>query len=243
MTHLIPNRGFLFGDGFFETIRIVDGEIPLLHYHLERIERGVKLFQFEPDFDLNEEFLKELIQPDKNQNSVCRISFYRDGGGQYSPEKNNCLFTINYRDIPEKFILPNDFDLLHFIGSLPIQDKSYGFSIIAKPVHNIFSVKTLSSGIYVMYSLEKKQKNTDLLFLKNNEGCILEELNHNYLIVKNQEIYIPEQGIGMVNGVVQQFLIDNYGFLLNESFITEEDFKSAENIVVFNGARGVLRIK
>ena len=68
------NRGFLYGDGFFESIRIENGEIPLLTYHLERIYDGIEIYQFEPSFDINDEFILEIAKS-YGKKGVLRINF------------------------------------------------------------------------------------------------------------------------------------------------------------------------
>jgi branched-subunit amino acid aminotransferase/4-amino-4-deoxychorismate lyase len=238
----ITNRGFLFGDGFFETIRVVNGQIPLAQYHLKRIKKGLEIFGFQASFLLDEKFIKDVINIKENPNCICRISFYRDGVGQYTPESNNVLFHLNYRKSEITFQIPYDFDLQYFINSLPVNEKTFSISNTPKPNHPVFSVKTLSSAIYVMYANEKKESKSDLIFLKNTAGNILEELSHNYLLRKSNELFSPKLDSGLVQGVVLQFLMDNYGFLIQEKEITNEDLLESDELILLNGANGLIRV-
>lgn len=40
----LSNRALSYGDGIFETIRIVDGMVPLLDYHRARFLRGLRFW-------------------------------------------------------------------------------------------------------------------------------------------------------------------------------------------------------
>ena len=54
---LIMNRGYLYGDGFFETIRVINGQIPLINQHLERIQEAIKIYKLIPTFRIDEAFI------------------------------------------------------------------------------------------------------------------------------------------------------------------------------------------
>ncbi len=41
------NRSFKYGDGLFETIRIVNGNITLKSYHFERLFQGLTTLHFQ----------------------------------------------------------------------------------------------------------------------------------------------------------------------------------------------------
>lgn len=237
------NRGFLYGDGFFETIRIINGTIPLLDYHLLRISEGMDIFQFEPNFDLSIDFFTQLIQPEKNWDAVCRISFYRDGGGRYKPENNQCLFDLQYSITDEAFQLPNTFDLLDFCKKMKRKTVTYGFAEFPKPIHPVFSIKSLSSAHYVTYALEKRQKNVDILWINSPDGFVLEELVQNFLLIKNGEIFMPPIQSGMVVGVALRFLMHNFGFMIQETNNTKAMLLEADQILLCNAVKGIIAVE
>ena len=83
------NRGYLYGDGFFETIRIIDGQIPLINHHLERIEEAIEIYKFIPTFYIDEAFIYSLKS---SENELIRINFFRTGSGKYLAENNELAF-------------------------------------------------------------------------------------------------------------------------------------------------------
>ena len=83
----VNNRSFKYGDGFFETIRCLDGEPLFWEEHYFRIAASFSMMQMTvPDiFDLDN--FKELIQRLLFENNLekdsarIRISFFRSEGG------------------------------------------------------------------------------------------------------------------------------------------------------------------
>ena len=56
------NRSFRYGDGLFETIRIINGNILLKELHFERLLRGMKLLQFDiPEFFTAAQLEEDII--------------------------------------------------------------------------------------------------------------------------------------------------------------------------------------
>ena len=47
----VDDRGFLYGDGVFETMRSYGGNVFMLPMHLERLFNSLKALKFSPDFD------------------------------------------------------------------------------------------------------------------------------------------------------------------------------------------------
>ena len=91
------NRGFKYGDGLFETMKLMDGNIRLGNYHFERLFTGLQLLQFDLPSYFTVEYLTKLITElcNKNQHTIARIrlTVFRGNGGLYDPENHfpNCI--------------------------------------------------------------------------------------------------------------------------------------------------------
>ena len=92
------NRGILYGDGVFETIKAVNGKLLFWEDHYFRLMASMRILRMEipmdftPDF-LEEQLLKTLTASDLiDQSARVRITIYRDSSGTYLPEGNNVGF-------------------------------------------------------------------------------------------------------------------------------------------------------
>ena len=56
----VENRGFRYGDGIFETIRMFDGKIPFLEQHIKRLAKGIKFLQLELSNDISLDFATKI---------------------------------------------------------------------------------------------------------------------------------------------------------------------------------------
>src|ERR1035437_6761652 len=57
----IDNRAFRYGDGMFESIRIINGEIPLYHLHFPRLQHACEMLKLELDKNYNADYFKKQI--------------------------------------------------------------------------------------------------------------------------------------------------------------------------------------
>ena len=104
------NRGFLYGDGFFESIKIFNQSPFNFNNHYNRIE-------FSADF-LNLEFLiskeellkkiKELLLQNDILNGSVRITIFRDSDGKYYPINNESSYIITSVKDQNSSFLNND---------------------------------------------------------------------------------------------------------------------------------------
>lgn len=76
------DRGFLYGDGLFETVRSYDGEVFALNEHLERLERSARVLGMDvPDVDWPTA-LRKLLERNRLQNgdAAIRLTLTRGAG-------------------------------------------------------------------------------------------------------------------------------------------------------------------
>ena len=96
---LITNRGFLFGDAVFETVKIVDGKILFLEDHYFRLMASMRILRMEIPMDFTMEFFEEqivtlAIAKNESDSARARISVFRKPGGLYNPLTNNVSYLI-----------------------------------------------------------------------------------------------------------------------------------------------------
>ncbi len=61
--HISPdNRSFRYGDGFFETMKIMDGNILLAGYHFTRIFSSLQLLSFDVPVLFSPEYFLSQVQ-------------------------------------------------------------------------------------------------------------------------------------------------------------------------------------
>ena len=156
----IVNRATLFGDGFFESMRIFNNQILLEELHLKRIQHSASLLQL----NCTDDFLKQLtsdIQQLCNTNKLpnharVRVSIYRDGAGLYASTSNDLNYLITADEL-DSFYQFSDIGLS--IGIFEEQVKSAG---------KYSCIKSLSSQLYVMASIYAQQYNFDEVVILNH---------------------------------------------------------------------------
>tara|TARA_B100001057_G_C22586717_1_gene847348 strand:+ start:165 stop:872 length:708 start_codon:yes stop_codon:yes gene_type:complete len=234
------NRGFLYGDGFFETIRVTNGQIPLINQHLERIEEAIDIYKLIPTFQIDEAFLNSLKS---SKNELIRLNFFRTGGGKYAPENNELAFEYSSEEFHGPFFIPITLDLETELAKSPHKIGTIKLYPEPKPLVKWLTVKSLSSIYYVLAANYKKNKNADYLFIQNNDGFICEELISNVLIKKGEDLIISKPNNGGVNGVTQRYLRFNYGFQIREENLNFNDVLDSDAIYSLKGSTGISRIK
>jgi branched-chain amino acid aminotransferase len=236
------NRGFLYGDGFFETIRIKDGQVPMIDGHLDRIEDALHIYEFEPDFSIDEDFIYAIVGTNP-KNGTLRINFFREGNGKYAPESNALAFDHTFEEHNNDFFVPTSLDLEADLKNAPLKKGKLSIYPKPKPIVDWMTVKSLSSIYYVLAAKYKQQHPTDYLLIQNDKGYICEELVSNLLLQVGEDFFISPLSSGGVNGATQRFLLRNYGFAITEKEITLKDLEAVDAVYCCKGSTGVTRIK
>src|SRR5277367_3464415 len=78
----VNDRGFLLGDGLFETLRVVNGRPFRMAQHLERLSRGAEFLKIKLPFTARdlEKFARQLVEQNKTPEAILRVTLTRGSG-------------------------------------------------------------------------------------------------------------------------------------------------------------------
>lgn len=229
------NRSFKYGDGFFETILCLNGEIKLIDFHFDRLLAACKVFQYKVPKTFNLKFLKneivQLLEINKLSLARIRLMLYRQGAGLYQPKTNAFDYLIECIKISKSKYSFNEKGLE--IGL---------FDEIPKCASSISRFKTNNCLPYVLAAVYKKQNQYDECILLNQFGRVADSISSNVFIVNNEIIKTPPIEEGGVEGVMQRnviALLKESNFKIKFQKLKVKDLEDADEIFLTNAIRGV----
>lgn len=229
------SRGFRFGDGLFETMKLANGQIALANYHFERLFAGMQLLDFAIPVHFTDSFFLEQIiglcgKNGNGQTARVRLTVFR-GEGE--------LFTAA-PDLPHYII--ETFPLLHE-GTLNENGLVLGLYEDACKAPGKFSM--VKSNNYLLYAMAarhaKKQRWNDCLILNSN-GAVCESTIANVFIIKEGVIRTPGLEEGCVAGVMRRYLLDRLpglGYNVQEQPVTVQMIREADEVFLTNAVRRI----
>ena len=227
------NRSYRYGDGIFETIKVLNRSIAFEELHFNRFFDGLNTLEYIIPNSVNKAWFKnEIINLcDKNElvNARIRISAW---SGQGSIDKKDRPFNYLIESSP----LPAEIASWSKTG-LQLGVFDYGL----KPMDVYANVKSAS---FLIYSLAAKKaadnKWNDCIVLNTNK-TIADSSKANLFIIKEGKIFTPPLSDGCVAGVTRQYLLQNFcdEFLINEKSLSLLDVEQADEVFLTNAIRGI----
>lgn len=230
------NRGHLYGDGVFESIRVMNGKPLNVANHIRRMLEGAKVIKMRTPTFFTTSFFEEKIAELLRMSNItdggrCRMSLDRATGGSYLPESNECTFYIEvYSYVVSHFELNAKGLEVDIYQDIKIQ-KNF-----------LSNYKTKAGLAYVMAAIAAKDKNLDDVFLANDKGNILETSCCNVFIVSNGVLYTPSLDEGCLAGTMRMQIINlaiTNGIKVYECTILPQNLLAADEIFVTNAIRGI----
>lgn len=230
------NRGFRYGDGLFESMRMSNGKLRFAEQHADRLRAGMKALKMEGGNLMDEYFLRqktaELCKKNRFKDNVrFRLSVYREGEGLYTPAFNKSGYVLEASPLEESNYELNKKGLI-----IDVYDE------VTKSVNKLSNYKTSNSLVYVMAGLFKKQYSLDEAFILNQNGFLCESISSNVFVVYDKQIYTPALSEGCIAGVMRSVIMGiakNSGIPLIEAQINPEVLKEAEEVFITNAIGGV----
>lgn len=227
-------RGFNFGDGLFETIRVGDGKPLFLKAHFKRFFKGLDELKINYS-EINPSILTSKIEELINVNNIVngariRLSAFRSGSGTYMPISNDLNYLIELFPIESNFYNTNKRGL-----SVDL------FNDLNKSYNRLSCYKTSNALLYIMASLYASENNCDDVFILNDNGNVIESTNSNVFISSNGVLYTPPLSEGCVGGIMRMKLINlaiSKGIVVYENKMPPQHLMAADEIIITNTIQG-----
>ncbi|MCD6521412.1 aminotransferase class IV family protein [Candidatus Calescamantes bacterium] len=215
----VEDPAFLYGEGLFETIKVIDGGPCFLEEHWERLSSSALRLSIPLRFEKEEvkEAVKELIKRNSIREGV--LHFYLTPISLYLSVK----------------------------PSLPYGDRDAFRAIISSFRRNEFSPLTRHKVMNFyenrLARREAEEKGYDEAILLNTRGEVAEGAYSNIFIVKNGILLTPPVESGALPGIVRKKVLEiaeREGIKVKEAKLHLEDLKQCEEIFFTSSLAGVM---
>lgn len=236
----LENRGFTYGDAIFETIKV--NNRPLFwESHYFRLMASMRIMRMKIPMKFTPEFLEAEIMDliatkiSKVKSHRVKLSVYRVSGGYYTPDNNSIEYSISMSPL-DNFLYahtPDNYEIDLF--------KNYQIS------PNLLStIKTNNKALNVIGSIYAKENNFNNCLLLNTNKNVIEALNGNIFLVKNNIIKTPPLLDGCIKGIIRGKLIEiinkTSNYELNEKSISPFELQKADEIFITNVISGIIPV-
>ncbi|MCL6461228.1 MAG: aminotransferase class IV [Flavobacterium micromati] len=236
-TVLTNNRAFLYGDGVFETIKILNNKILFLEDHYFRLMSSMRVVRMEIPMNFTMEYLEEQILSVVNANSIqsssrARITVYRNDGGYYLPRNNSISFLIS------AVALENT---LYTIEKINYEVDLYKDFYITKQL--LSSIKTTNKILNITGSIFASENGLDNCLLLNDSKNVVEALQGNIFMLLGNKLITPPISEGCLNGVMRKQVLNVAKKIENlevvEEVISPFDLQKADELFITNVIKGI----
>jgi aminodeoxychorismate lyase len=229
----VRDRGFLYGDGVFETVRAYGGEPFLWRDHMKRFDRGCATLRLASPLSAGEMFrvCRELLQRNHAKDSLIRITLTRGTGGRgYSPKgADHPTFLMTCISPPTG--LPPAYRVILSSLQLPARDP-------------LASFKHANKLRQILARLEADEAGADEALLLDTRGCVIEGTASNLFWVQNKTVFTPPPG-GILEGSTRSHIIrlcEKLGMPLKEQDIRPTRLLQADGIFLTSAGIEIMEV-
>lgn len=225
----IRDRGFQYGDGCFETVRVLSNKPILWAAHLNRLERACSVLNLSVDFDMLQREISLLLQKKITADAVLKIIITRGEGGRgYAPsEQAECNRIIQLTD----YVAPATHEGARVVLC---QHRLSSNS-------NLAGIKHLNRIDQVLASAQIPMAFDEGLCM-DQEGSVIEGCRSNLLLAIGDDLVTPDLSSSGVEGVMLNHLIEEFGkqgTRIERKSISLTELKTADEALLCNSVFGV----
>ncbi len=239
-TSLTHNRGFLYGDAVFETLKIVQGKILFLEDHYFRLMASMRILRMEIPMDFTMEFFEDqLLTTVKNNgysdSARARITVFRNDGGYYLPITNTISFLIHTAPLENQ---------IYIWESKKCEVDLYKDFFVSKQL--LSTLKTTNKVLHVTASIYANENDLDNCILLNESKNVVEVLQGNIFMLQGEKLITPPISEGCCNGILRKQLLKLAkkieGLEVIEEVISPFDLQKADELFFTNVIKGIQSI-
>jgi branched-chain amino acid aminotransferase len=222
------DRGFLLGDGVFETLRSYSGRLPTLREHLERLAAGARALGIAlPALGELEQGAAALLSASGLADARLRITV-TSGAGPPGLARGEAEPTL-------------------MITVSPLPERPGAATAVVPPwIHDerrpLVGVKTTSRAESVIALAYARERGADEALFLNTAGNVCEATTANVFAVRDGLITTPPLSAGCLAGITREHVLrscDAIGLGAEEKDLPAGALQSADELFLTSSTRGV----
>lgn len=230
------NRGLRYGDGLFETIKVVNGTMPLFSLHMERLLHGLAVLQMNLPANYTPAYFEETIIDLSRRNHIekaarVRITFVRGNGSLYTTNEPHPSVIIQCEPLAPDYLSLN----------------TTGFNIdvyteVQKSCDILANLKSNNYLPYVMAALYMRKQQLNDCLVSNTYGRICDATIANIFWIHDSHIFTPPLTEGGVAGTMRRYLLTQLplaGYTVHEKPCTIASLEAADEVFLTNALYGM----
>ena len=231
------NRGFLYGDAIFETIKVLDNKVLFLEDHYFRLMASMRICRMEIPMNFTMEFFEEQILKltnslEKSNSFRVRFSVFRNSDGFYTPISNEIEFIV---------VAISSENTVYTIEKSHYEVELYKDFFIPKQL--LSTLKTNNKMLQITGSIFAKENGYDNCLVLNDEKNVVEALQSNLFMKIGNVVVTPPISDGCLNGIMRKQVIEILnkmdGIEVKETSISPFDLQKADELFLTNVITGI----
>jgi aminodeoxychorismate lyase len=231
-------RGFLYGDGIFETLISNNFKIFRFDEHWQRLKFGSEICNLKlPEKIKIKNLILENLKKIEEGRYYIRINLWRKFPENFSPKKNkqtNYLIIIRkLKPYPEKFYRKG----IRCIVSEKIKRNEK--SVISR-------IKSFNFLENIILKIEAEKEKCDDSIVLNSSEYISEASVANIFFVRDKKLYTPSLKCGCLAGITRKIVFEitrSEKIKIEEGFFKLNFLKKCEEIFLTNTVMGIMPVR
>ena len=231
------NRAFLYGDGVFETLKVVNQKVLFLEDHYFRLMASMRIVRMQiPNNFTLEYFEEQVISTAQAANCAAsariRFTVFRNDGGYYLPQTREVSFVIQVSPLE---------NVKYSFSDAVYEVDLYKDFFISKQL--LSTIKTTNKMISITGSIYAQENDLNNCLLLNNDKNVVEALNGNLFMLLGTKLITPPTEEGCLNGIARKQIIalakKMEGIEMVEAPISPFDLQKADELFITNIIQGI----
>jgi aminodeoxychorismate lyase len=233
----VLDRGFLYGDGLFETMRVCGGKPFRWQQHIDRLQRGAEFLKLRLPFPAEalRRFATELVTQNHLPDAVLRLTLSRGVGVRgYSPRgANQPSLVMTLHPIPVVDAKnPPSWKLITSSFRVPANEKLSTF-------------KTCNKLPQILARAEAESRGADEALLLNTDDEVAEAASSNLFWIANDTVCTTPLASGILAGVTREVVFEiceQFGVLFAEIPIKPHALRMAQGVFLSLSTLGIVEV-
>lgn len=231
------NRGFLYGDAIFETIKVLNNKVLFLEDHYFRLMASMRICRMEIPMNFTMEYFESqiinLVKSYSLSNSYrVRFTVYRDSDGFYLPKSRNVQFIVAASSLNTE---------LYAIAKESYEVELYKDFYVSKQL--LSTLKTNNKMLQITGSIFADENGYDNCLVLNDEKNVVEALQSNLFLKTGNSVITPPVADGCLNGIMRKQILEILKKIedieVKEASISPFDLQKADELFLTNVISGV----